>query len=100
MIVINGELRIGADDGATLVELLAPLVEKTRAEPGCERYAFSRDVEDEMLFRITEEWVDGDSLEAHMTSDHYRSFGKALRGLHVERMSILRYDVTNRTALV
>lgn len=47
-------------------DLLGP----TRGEPGCIRYRFYQDVENENAFSFVEHWADWESLNAHFRSSH------------------------------
>lgn len=54
------------------------LLEATRAEPGCIRYRFYRDVEDPNAFSFVEHWQDWKSLNGHFRSAHVSAFLQAL----------------------
>jgi quinol monooxygenase YgiN len=54
------------------------MLEATRAEPGCIRYAFYQDVQDPDSFIFAEEWESWEALESHFRSDHV---GRFLAGL-------------------
>ncbi|MEO0032357.1 MAG: hypothetical protein RIS94_2115 [Pseudomonadota bacterium] len=70
MILVVGSVRIPVD----AIERGLPMIEKvltaTRAEDGCELYAYSRDVIEPDLFRITEKWRDRAALDAHFKTEH------------------------------
>lgn len=100
MIIIHGELEIDAASDATFVPLVQELVDKTRAEEGCLLYACARDLTNAQIFRFVEEWESGDALSAHMQSDHYRAFGRALRDVNVSRASIIQFSGDDRTVLI
>lgn len=100
MIIIHGEMEIGADSAAAFIPLTQELVDKTRAEEGCHLYTFARDIENPQLFRIAEEWESEDALAAHMKADHYRAYGRALGDIEVKRVSIIQFSASDRTVLV
>lgn len=70
MILVVGSVRIPVE----AIERGLPMIEKviaaTRAEDGCELYAYARDVSEPDLFRITEKWRDRAALEAHFKTAH------------------------------
>jgi quinol monooxygenase YgiN len=100
MIVISGVLEIGRQDVPEFVRLSRELLGPTRAEPGCVAYTFAASIDDPDRFEIFEEWTDQEALDAHARTGHYRSWGRALRGLEVKRMAIARYEASDRTVLV
>ncbi len=70
MIVITGTVRIR--EGA--LEAARPIMEKvltgSRAEKGCQLYAYSVDVLDPTLIHISEVWESEEDLKAHAASAH------------------------------
>jgi quinol monooxygenase YgiN len=50
----------------------------TRQEPGCIRYRFYQDVENENAFSFVEEWESWEALNGHFRSEHV---GRFLAGL-------------------
>lgn len=100
MIVVSGVMEIPADKVEAFVAMSRDLCVATREEPGCAAYTFARSIEDPNRFEIFEEWVDEAALTAHTRADHYRAWGRALRDIDVQRMSIVRYEAGDRTVLV
>jgi quinol monooxygenase YgiN len=100
VIVISGVMELAAESVETFTTLSQALCVATREEPGCAAYTFAVDIEAPGTFRISEEWADQDALDAHTKTDHYRTWGRALRDLTVVRTSIVRYDVSERAVLV
>ena len=62
-------------------QLFRAYVEPSRAEPGCEDYCFSVELNDPGVLRITERWRDMAALIAHFATPHMATFGAAL-GAH------------------
>lgn len=56
-----------------LADVLAGLIEPTRAEAGCIRYELLQGVEDPAKLFFVEEWQDEDALEAHRNSPHLQA---------------------------
>ncbi len=65
MIIVTGQVRFGEGEIERLKEALARNVSSSRAEEGCERYAYGVDVADPNLLLITEAWRDQAALDAH-----------------------------------
>lgn len=54
---------------------LRPLVEASRAEPGCEIYQAHRDPENPNVIFLYERYVDGTAYQAHAESEHFTRYG-------------------------
>jgi len=65
MIIVLGEVRFGDGEIERLGDALAANVESSRAEAGCERYAYGVALGDPNLLLITEAWRDQAALDAH-----------------------------------
>jgi quinol monooxygenase YgiN len=50
------------------------MVEHTRREPGCEVYDLYESDDDGTRFHLFERYVDGDALEAHRVTEHYKAY--------------------------
>lgn len=99
MIVIAGDLEIDPAKEDAFLAAVDQLVGVTRAEDGCERYEFFRHLADAGSFHVSEEWASDGALDAHIASDHYRAFGRAMRDFGVKRVEIYRFDATGKRAL-
>ena len=80
MIVINGEITIDPSARAELVAAAVAMQRASQAEPGCNRYVFTSDLEREDLFHVSENWEDRESLDAHLVSSHMATFSAAIAG--------------------
>ena len=65
MIIVTGEVRFGDGELERLKGALTRNVEASRQDAGCERYAYSIDLLDPNLLRISEAWRDQAALDAH-----------------------------------
>ena len=54
---------------------LRPLVEASRAEPGCETYQAHRDPENPNAIFLYERYVDEAAYQAHADSEHFKKYG-------------------------
>jgi len=76
-----------------LHDLLAWMVEHTRAEPGCERYDLYRRSGDEGgSFHLFERYRDEESLAAHRASDHYVEYRRRVVDLLDGGIDVLVLD--------
>ena len=103
MLIVSGLITldpeaVGAVD--KMAELVAPLVEATRAEPGNVSYGFWSSLEEPNIVRAHEEWQDTDALNAHMASEHMAEFMAAMGSLPVIGVEIYQYDVSETTKLM
>ena len=78
------------------MELVAELVEHSRAEDGTVRYRAMTDVDDPDVVRFFEQYEDAAAAEAHAESDVYRRFVASLPDLvdgTIETVQITDGDV-------
>jgi quinol monooxygenase YgiN len=53
------------------IKLYEELVEKTRTEEGCISYSLFRDIEDDSILTMIEEWESKDALDKHFKTEHF-----------------------------
>ena len=99
MIVISGDLEIDPSKEDAFLAAVGDLVSATRAEDGCVRYEFFRHLSDPGVFHVSEEWASDAALDSHLATDHYRTFGRAMRDFGVKRVDIDRYDAVDKRKL-
>jgi quinol monooxygenase YgiN len=92
MIIVNGTVRFGAGEIDRLSGAMRANVEATRAEEGCEHYAYAIDIADPNLLHVAERWSDDAAIEAHMASPHMGAFMAEIGASKVEAISIKAYD--------
>ncbi|GGB62773.1 putative quinol monooxygenase [Blastomonas aquatica] len=94
MIVIAGHYRFPPEHLPAIEPAMATMIAASRAEPGCVHYAFSHDVIEPGLIRVSECWVDQAAFDAHAASAHmaqWRAAG-AVHGIHDR--TITAYEAT------
>ncbi|MEA3064636.1 MAG: hypothetical protein QOJ27_1082 [Sphingomonadales bacterium] len=94
MIIVNGTVRFGAGEIERLKGAMAQNVEATRAEDGCEHYAYAVDVSDPDLLHVSERWRDDAAIERHMASPHMGAFMAEVGASKLEGMSIKAYEAS------
>ena len=92
MIIVNGTVRFGAGEIERLKDAMARNVEATRAEDGCEHYAYAVDISDPDLLHVAERWRDDAAIERHMASPHMGAFMAEVGASKVEAISIKAYE--------
>jgi len=70
MIVIEGSVRIPVEKVEAARPVMAKMIAASRAEPGCIDYAYSLDVVEPGLVRVTERWESREALAAHFRMPH------------------------------
>ena len=92
MIIINAEVRVGEGAIAQVSEAIATMEAASLQEPGCQVYAFSVDVSDPTMVRITERWDSMDDLKKHFTEPHMADFQAALSSADILSMDVQAYE--------
>ena len=80
MIMVMGHIKLASDKIDRLTDAMAAQLSATRAEDGCDRYGFARDVLDPGLIIISERWRDQRALDAHCPLQG-TTYGRIQRGL-------------------
>jgi quinol monooxygenase YgiN len=99
MIIIAGCIRVATGRRDDALTAISPMIESTRAEPGCVAYSFSFDVLDDHLLRIFEVFEDEAAVAAHRESAHMREWRTASALLGLSDRDLSQYAVKSRTAL-
>ena len=92
MIIVKGEVRFGDGEIERLRPVFARNIAATRAEAGCEAYAYAVDVSDPNLLHVAEQWRDEAAVEAHMGAAHMAELMAALGTAKIEAMKIDSYE--------
>ena len=74
MIVVNAKAKASNNNFFKLKDIINKLEQETRKEKGCIDYAFSIDINNENVLRITELWEDLKSLQNHLKTQHVADF--------------------------
>ena len=82
--------RAGSEDA--LRSLLTWMVERTRAEPGCERYDLFEEREGGGALHLFERYRSAEALEAHRATAHYVEYRRRVADLLEEPIGVLVLD--------
>lgn len=92
MIVIEGTVRIPPENLERARPVMEQMIRASRAEPGCIDYAYSVDVLDPGLIRITERWTSREALQAHFAAAHMATWRAFFPQLGITDRSLRLYD--------
>ena len=93
MIVVTGDLRIAPENMEAVREHMRPVIETTRKEDGCLSYSYGEDVLEPGLVRISERWLNWQSLEAHGQTPHIAAWRDSLKKIGMIHREIVAYEV-------
>jgi len=69
-VLVIGQFRIPAEHLEQAKSMMAGVMQKSRAEPGCLEYNYAEDLLDPGLIRVSEVWESHTQLAAHLQSAH------------------------------
>jgi quinol monooxygenase YgiN len=92
MIIVTGAIRFGNGEIERLRGALVRNIESSRREGGCDAYAYSIDLMEPNLLRITEMWRDEAALNVH--SKRVKELMAPLEGAKVEAISVTAYEAS------
>lgn len=95
MIAISARVELAPGDIDSYVQAAAPVVPVTREEKGCLLYAMARDIREDNVIWISEEWETEEDLFAHLRSDHIREFLARTETLEIRAMEVRKYEVSS-----
>jgi quinol monooxygenase YgiN len=94
MLIVAGTITVDPAHRDEMFAAVAPMVEATRAEPGCRAYVFSPDVDDPALVHLYELWDDQAALDAHFASDHMAAWQARAADLPISGRDIAKYIIS------
>lgn len=99
MIIVTVEVDVEAGAADRVRDAIAAMETATRAEAGCNLYAFSVDISNPAKIRVIERWASLDDIKAHMASPHMAEFNKAMGAIRPKGLDIKAYEVAREVAL-
>lgn len=73
------------------IAVFTDMMERTRAEDGCEHYAFTADLVDPGRFHLIEQWSSLATNEAHVQTPHFPAFLEQLGALGTTGVTITQW---------
>jgi quinol monooxygenase YgiN len=96
-IIVTGYLVLATEDREPFIKLVQPHMQRTREKGGCLAYAFSADLLEPGMIRLSEAWRDLKSLEAHLADDEFRGVMMEVAKFRILERSVQRYEVSSTT---
>ena len=87
MLIVLAEVRVAEEAVAAVRDAIATMEVESRKEPGCITYAFSVDVSDSSMVRISERWNSAADLEKQIIVGRY-FWGATMTGLSRQNTSL------------
>jgi len=100
MIIVEGWIKFAAGEADRIVDAGRKMVEETNKEAGCLLYAFSRDLSDPDLIRVSERWENMEALGAHGKTPHMAEFNKAIGAAKREGADVRAYEAEEKMKLI
>ena len=76
MLIVLAEARFDPAQTETVRTAARPMIEASRAEPGCVGYDYAFDLLEPDLMRVRELWKDEQALKDHFATPHMAAFLK------------------------
>lgn len=92
MIVIEGTVRMPPANLEAARSVMEQMIRASRAENGCIDYAYSLDVLDPGLVRVTERWESREALAAHFKTAHMATWRSFFPQLGITDRSLRLYE--------
>lgn len=99
MILLVGTVKLPEGGLKKLLSAAATMIEATRKEDGCIRYAYAQDVLDPSIMHVSEAWRDLDALIAHGQTAHMKVWSAAVAEVGVIERNLRRYETDEGIAL-
>jgi quinol monooxygenase YgiN len=93
MLVVLAEARFDPKDTERVRAIARPMIEASRAEPGCSGYDYAFDLLEPDLMRVRELWRDEQALKGHFATPHMTAFLKGLRELRPRTVTVKCYEL-------
>ena len=92
-LIVAGTVRLPPENLEGLRPHMVTMMTATRAEDGCEAYAYAEDVAEPGLIRIFEIWRDQTALDAHFQTAHMAAWRAAWPGFGVSDRNLKAYEI-------
>ena len=99
MILVTGWVRLSPDDIEQALPAARTMMAASQAEDGCFEYAYSRDLTDPGMIRVTERWRDIAALEAHFRTPHMAAWRAALSQVRLLERHVIAYEIASERQL-
>lgn len=98
-VVITGTFRVPAEKLDAFRPQMDAMLAASRAEDGCNTYAYSLDLQEPGLVWVTESWRDAAALAAHAAAPHMQTWIAARGEVGVYDRNLTAYEVASERKL-
>ncbi len=99
-IIVTGVIDLDPAKHDDAIAAMTACMEATRAEDGCEHYAFSADLADPGRFHVSEQWASQAAMDAHMATPHLAALMGQMGELGVTGASLTKWDGATSSKLM
>jgi quinol monooxygenase YgiN len=99
MLIVMGSVRIDPANIAAALPAMAKMVAASNAEPGCLLCAYSQDLVDPGLVRISEKWRDRAALAEHFASPHMDEWRAVIPTLGISERQLTLFEANEGEAV-
>jgi quinol monooxygenase YgiN len=93
MIVVNAVVKTTEEEILAIQHAIGVMETASRAEPGCDDYTFSIELNDPNTLRITEKWHSIEALKAHFATPHMTAFQRTMGDHPPASLEVKFYEV-------
>lgn len=95
MLIVIGEVKVeSAEEVDKARDAISKMMAASNAEEGCILYAFSQDIANPTIIRISEKWESQEALTAHFDAPHMAEFMSAMAEAKIVSMDTKLYDAS------
>lgn len=91
-VLVIGTVRLPAANLDRARPAMEAMMAASRAEDGCFEYAYSHDLLEPGLIRVTEAWRDREALAAHFKTAHMATWRAAFPDLQITDRRLVLYE--------
>ena len=99
IIIVTARVQTNPENLDALKQAMQVMQQASQAEQGCQDYAFSVELGDDSVLRVTERWDDMAALEFHFSTPHMAAFNQALKDYPPAQADIKVYEVAKEVSL-
>ena len=99
MIIVMGTVRIAPQSLAAALPAMARMVAASNAEDGCLLYAYSQDLVDPGLIRVSEKWRDRAALKAHFETPQMGEWRQVIPTLGISDRDLMLFEANDGEAV-
>jgi quinol monooxygenase YgiN len=97
MLIVAGTFRAPPANLAAARSIMATMITASRAEDGCQAYAYAEDMLEPGLIRVFEAWRDRAALERHFATPHIAAWRGAWPALGIGERALSSYEAADPT---